>query len=198
MLSVCGESLLHNVGYYTMNAIPSGEKLQLTENQKVSHHHMEVKNKPVAAPAKKAEVALKAPVSKRITKMPGGWTQPDQVISLGTKPGLKYSVEQIQVKAGSKIKLVFSNNDDMTHNVVLVEPGAAREVGDKAYNMGLKGSQFHYIPETPKILNHTNLIQPGSAETIYFIAPTKVGKYIYLCTYPGHAMVMQGVMNVVK
>ena len=110
----------------------------------------------------------------------------------------KCSVGSVQVKAGSKVKLVFNNNDDMTHNVVLVEPGAAREVGDKAYNMGLKGSQLHYIPESTKVLYHTNLIQPGGSETIYFIAPTKPGTYTYLCTYPGHAMVMQGVMTVVK
>lgn len=198
LISAGGASLLHNVGYYTMNAIPSGEKLQLTQAAMASHHHLEVGKKPSAPAVKKTETSVKAPVSKRLTKMPAGWTQPDQVISLGTKPGLKYSIDRIQVKAGSKVKLVFSNNDDMTHNVVFVEPGAAREVGDKAYNMGLKGSQLHYIPETPKILNHTNLIQPGDSETIYFVAPSRPGVYTYLCTFPGHAMVMQGVMTVVK
>ena len=196
--SARGETLLHNVGYYTMNEIPSGEKLKLTQSQMVHHHPDAVAEKQTPAPTKKEGVARKAPTAKRITKMPAGWGQPDQVISLGTKPGLKYSVDRIQVKAGSKVKLVFNNNDDMTHNVVLVEPGAAREVGDKAYNMGLKGSQLHYIPESTKVLHHTNLIQPGGAETIYFIAPAKPGTYTYLCTYPGHAMVMQGVMTVVK
>ena len=146
---------------------------------------------------KKTEVA-KTAILKRSTKMPASWTQPDQIISMGTKPALKYSLEEVQVKAGSKIKLLFSNNDDMTHNLVIVEPGAAREVGDIAFNMGLKGSQLNYIPNNSKILFHTNLIQPGASETIYFVAPSTPGVYTYLCTYPGHAMVMQGKLKVVK
>ncbi len=199
LLSADGSNLLHPVGYYTMNEIPSGEKLQLTESQKVHQHHAMAVEKEIAKVAKnKPEEVAKSTVAKRVTKMPATWTIPDQIISLGTKPGLKYSADEVQIKAGSKIKLVFTNNDDMTHNLVIVEPGAAREIGDTAFNMGLKGSQLQYIPASPKVLQHTNLVQPGASETIYFVAPTKPGVYTYLCTYPGHAMVMQGKMTVVK
>jgi uncharacterized cupredoxin-like copper-binding protein len=137
-------------------------------------------------------------MSKRVIKMPADWKAPDQVIVLGTKPGLKYDVNRLQVKAGSKVKLVFNNNDDMTHNVVVVVPGAAKEVGDLAFNMGLKGATLHYVPKTAKVLYHTKLLQPGASETIYFIAPQKPGTYTYLCSYPGHAMVMQGTLVVSK
>jgi plastocyanin len=54
--------------------------------------------------------------------MPADWGKPDQVISLSTKPGLKYDKNLMQVKAGAKVKLVFNNNDDMTHNVVITLP----------------------------------------------------------------------------
>jgi hypothetical protein len=63
---------------------------------------------------------------------------------------LKFDRSRLQVKAGSKIKLLFNNNDDMTHNFVLVMPGTAKEVGDMAFNMGLKGPELNYIPRTPK------------------------------------------------
>ncbi len=196
MLSYQGNNLLHTVGYYTMNNIPTGEKVKHTESQMVHQHNMSTEmTMPVE---QKKAVVTKSAVVKRLTKMPSTWTQPDQIISMGTKPGLKYSIEEIQVKAGSKVKLLFSNNDDMTHNLVIVEPGAAREVGDIAFNMGLKGSQLNYIPNNSKILFHTNLIQPGASETIYFVAPSAPGVYTYLCTYPGHAMVMQGKLKVVK
>jgi uncharacterized cupredoxin-like copper-binding protein len=196
-----GTNLLHNTGYYTLNAIPEGTPLTLTGEQKVSaHHHMAPAagaTTTAAAVEKKAPVAT-AKVSKRQLTMPKEWKQADQVINLATKPGLKYDVATLQLKAGSKIKLVFNNNDDMTHNAVLVAPGSAKEIGDAAFNMGLSGAQMSYIPNSPRVLFHTNLLQPGTSETIYFVAPDKAGDYTLLCTYPGHAMIMQVAVKVVK
>jgi azurin len=193
-----GLPLLHNTAYYTLNAIPAGEKVTLTESQMVhAHHAMAMPEKaPTTAPTKPTAPAKAT--AKRQLKMPADWKQPDQVIAIGTKPGLKFDITELQAKAGSKIKLVFSNNDDMTHNLVIVEPGAAKEVGDLAFNLGLKGSQMSYIPNSAKVLFHTNLIQPGTSETIYFTVPAKAGVYTYLCTYPGHAMIMQGTLKVTK
>ncbi len=195
--SQVGVNLLHPVGYYTMNALPSGDKAVLTDIQKVQHQQHEM----AAMPVEKKAATVKTKKSSEVkhqTKMPVGWTQPDQVIVLGTKPGLKYDVVSFQVKAGSKIKWVFNNSDDMLHNVVIVSPGAANEVGDAAFNMGLKGAELNYIPKTNKVLFHTNLVQPGSSETIYFTAPATPGTYTYLCSFPGHAMLMQGVLIVTK
>jgi azurin len=192
-----GLNLLHNTAYYTLNNIPDGGKALLAKDEQVTmHRHMTAGTMDKKEEAPKA--AATAPMAKRVTRMPAGWKQPDQVIVLGTRPGLKYSVDRLQVKAGSKIKLVFNNNDDMTHNVVLVLPGAAKEVGDLAFNMGLKGAELDYIPKTQKVLYHTKLLQPNASEAIYFIAPTKPGTYTYLCSYPGHAMIMQGTMVVSK
>lgn len=197
MSSDKGLNLLHPTSYYTMNAIPDGDKAVLSENQKVHQHAMAMPaptEKKTPAPAKTKSAAW----AKRQTKMPSDWKQPDQVLVLGTKPGLKYDITSLQVRAGSKIKLVFNNNDDMTHNVVIVQPGAASEVGEAGLNLGLKGAEMQYVPVTPKVLFHTNLIQPGANEAIYFIAPTTPGDYTYLCSYPGHYTVMQGTMKVVK
>lgn len=201
--SADGVNLLHNTGYYTLNALPEGSPLTLTEDQKVSaHHHAPTAATTVAAagaPKKTSTTATTAAkTAKRQLSMPAQWKQVDQVISLGTKPGLKFDVATLQMKAGAKIKLIFNNNDDMTHNAVLVAPGSAKEIGDAAFNMGLNGAQLSYIPNSPKVLFHTNLLQPGSSETIYFNAPDKPGDYTLLCTYPGHAMIMQIAVKVVK
>ena len=194
-----GSNLLHNFGYYTLNNIPAGEKAKLLESQMVHAHHTMVMPSVVAPKTKtNSPPATAKAVAKRQLKMPAAWKQPDQVIAIGTKPGLKYNITEVQIKAGSKIKLIFSNNDDMTHNVVIVEPGAAKEVGDQAFNLGLKGSQMNYIPNSTKVIYHTNFIQPGSSETIYFSAPLKPGNYTIVCTYPGHAMIMQATLKVVK
>jgi uncharacterized cupredoxin-like copper-binding protein len=193
-----GLNLLHNTAYYTLNNIPDGDKAVLAKGEQVMMHHTMpagTMDKKEAAPK---SAATGTRLAKRLTKMPADWKQPDQVIVLGTRPGLKFDITRLQVKAGSKIKLVFNNTDDMTHNFVLVLPGTAKEVGDMAFNMGLKGPGLNYIPATQKVLYHTRLLQPNASEAIYFIAPEKPGTYTYLCSYPGHAMVMQGTMVVSK
>jgi azurin len=128
--------------------------------------------------------------------MPAEWGQADKVLKLGTKPGLKYDIIKFEVKAGSKLRLTFNNNDDMTHNVVVVSPGAADEIGNMAINLGLKGPEMNYVPSSAKVLYHTGLLQPNSSESIYFLAPDKPGEYPFLCTYPGHASVMRGTLIV--
>jgi azurin/glucose/arabinose dehydrogenase len=206
------QALLHDIGYYTLNHIPAGQKLDrnlFASVTPVHHQHAQMhttptkqqakstkaKPKPQAAAAKKAP----APQAKRVTKMPADWKNgPDQTITIGTKPGLKFDIPSVEVKAGSKIKLTFVNDDDMLHNLVVVLPNTAVEVGEEALKLGLDGSKMNYIPNSPKVLFYTNLLQPETSETIYFQAPEKPGEYTYVCTFPGHAYVMQGTLKVVS
>lgn len=195
-------SLMHNYGYYTLNRIPDGEKLAITDANRavasVKHDH-EAMMAAAASTAKKPTTIATANTVKRLTVQPASWTKgPDRTITLTTRPGLKFDVEAVTVKAGSKIKLTFNNNDDMLHNVVVTEPGAATEVGQLAIKLGINGERMSYVPNTPKVLYHTVLLQPNKSESIYFTAPDKPGQYEYLCSYPGHYMVMRGVMKVEK
>ena len=47
------------------------------------------------------------------------------------------------------------------------------------------------------ILWYTKLLQPSQSDTIEFTAPTPA-EYPYLCTFPGHWMLMRGVMTVTE
>jgi azurin/glucose/arabinose dehydrogenase len=192
--------LLHKVGYYTLNQIPDGEKLAITAENKVepkqmaAHNHVAASNKPV----KSTEVAKPKTSAKHLTKQPAEWTKgPDQVITMKPVPNLKFNVSEITVKAGAKIKLTFNNTDDMLHNVVITTPGSADEVGQAALNLGLDGERMNFVPNSSKVLFHTSLLQPNKSETIYFTVPEKPGNYPYVCTYPGHYIVMRGIMKVV-
>lgn len=205
-----GEALLHPVGYYTLNAIPPGEKLTLMASANSHAGHSMGNGGSMTASAKtsvptKGKPATKAPATaarksaKRVNDMPANWLNgPDLTVSIGTKPGLKFDTETVQVKAGSKVKWTFNNNDDMTHNCVIVAPGTADAVGNQAIKLGLKGSQLEYIPATPSVIYHTGLLQPESSETIYFTAPEQPGEYTFVCTYPGHHTLMQGKLKVLK
>ncbi|MBD2751770.1 plastocyanin/azurin family copper-binding protein [Spirosoma validum] len=192
--------LLHSVGYYTLNAIAPGEKLALPARAvaMAKHEHADM-----VATQKKAAVTatknVKAVNAKRTVTMPADWTNgPDQSITIGTKPGLKFDVEKLEVKAGSRVKLVFNNNDDMLHNCVITKPGAANAVGDAALKLNLNGPKMNYVPNSPNVLYHTNILQPETSETIYFLAPTEPGDYQFVCSFPGHSSLMQGTLKVVK
>ena len=205
--------LLHSVGYYTLNAIASGEKATVAARvtASVAHDHSammasastNVVGTPERSGATKGKAGKTAVVAaksnKHITEQPADWTNgPDQVITLGTKPGLKFDTDKIEAKAGSRVKIVFNNNDDMLHNFVITKPGAANTVGDLALQLNLNGPKMNYVPNTPNVLYHTNILQPESAEAIYFIAPTEPGDYQFVCTFPSHSSLMQGTFKVVK
>lgn len=205
--------LLHPTGYYTLNAIAPGERTTVAVRTTASaaHDHSAMiamasaKNagtpdRPGATKGKVSKPAVTAVKSnKRIVEQPADWAKgPDQVITIGTKPGLKFDTEKVEVKAGSRVKIVFNNNDDMLHNFVIVKPGMANPVGDLALRLNLNGPKLNYVPNTPNVLYHTNILQPETAESIFFVAPTEPGDYQFVCTFPGHSSLMQGTLKVVK
>lgn len=202
-------ALLHGTAYYTLNKIPEGTKLTLptrkrnentatkpSKDTEKTEHVDHAKMHPSGAPTVNNRPLV---AQKRQTKMPADWNgKVDQTLALGTQPGLKYDKIMLTVKAGAKVKLSFSNKDDMPHNFVLVQPGEANAVGDLAIKLGLKGPELNYVPKTPKVLFHTRLVPPAASENIYFVAPAKAGDYTYLCTVPGHAQIMRGVLRVLS
>ena len=54
----------------------------------------------------------------------------------------------------------------------------------------------HYIPRTDDVLVYTDIVGAQDQFIIYFRAPQEKGRYPYLCTFPGHWMVMNGEMIV--
>ncbi|RFC44478.1 MAG: Plastocyanin [Verrucomicrobia bacterium] len=111
---------------------------------------------------------------------------------------MQFSPKEIRVKAGQPVRLVFENPDLMQHNLVLVEAGAEEEVGALADQMAAKPEGFakQFVPESPKILHATPLVNPNGRTELLFTAPAKPGSYPYLCTFPGHWRVMRGVLVV--
>jgi len=49
-----------------------------------------------------------------------------------------------------------------------------------------------YIPATEQVLAYTDVVSPGERQTIFLTAPEAPGRYPFLCTFPGHWMVMNG------
>ncbi|MEO6134138.1 MAG: plastocyanin/azurin family copper-binding protein [Ginsengibacter sp.] len=195
-------SLMHNYGFYTLNRIPDGEKLSITADNRVTVMMAHEHSKMLTSKEKNTnanQAAIKVKTQKHVTKQPADWKNgPDRTIVLGTKPGLKFDLESINVKPGTKIKLTFNNVDDMLHNFVLTDIQSGNMVGELALKLGINGQRMNFVPASPKVLFHTLLLQPGKSETIFFKAPDKPGSYDYICTFPGHYLMMRGKLNVEK
>jgi lysophospholipase L1-like esterase/plastocyanin len=122
-----------------------------------------------------------------------------QTVTIKTLPErLLYDLREFKVKAGAPVKLIFENPDVTPHNLLIVQPGAADEVGLAGNEMAklTDGMARHFIPDSDKILHKTKLLNQNESETLRFIAPTTSGVYPYICTFPGHWLVMKGEMIV--
>jgi azurin/sugar phosphate isomerase/epimerase len=124
---------------------------------------------------------------------------PDPVV-LKVQAGnaLNYVQKELKAKAGRSVSLTFENPDLMPHNWVLVKPGSEEKVGaDAALMVSMPdGADRHYVPASSEVIVHTRLLDPGKNTTIYFTAPKEPGRYPYLCSFPGHAQLMRGVLVV--
>ncbi len=114
-----------------------------------------------------------------------------------------FTVEQFAVLKGQPVKLVFVNPDATDHNLVIVRPGALAEVGMAANEMAKdpRNANSDFIPlEKKKLILHASaMIGPTRSSLVHvmrFHAPTEPGIYPFVCTFPGHWVVMKGDMVV--
>ena len=181
-----GEDLLHDTVYYTLNRLPEGSRIIPREANEAE----------LCVPP--APATAYAATAKHPSERPADWAraQGDRTILLGTLPGMRFDQTELRVRAGETIQLVLRNGDDMLHNFVLCAPGRGQTVGQAALALGLEGAASHYVPESKDVLYHTGIVLPGSSDRIYFTAPATPGDYDYICSVPGHSVVMKGVMRV--
>ncbi len=105
---------------------------------------------------------------------------------------------------GQPVKIVFTNPDATDHNLVIVKPDAMSEVGMAANEMARdpRNANSDFVPPMKR-----NLILHASTDdrthavchmvhVLRFEAPASRVFIPYLCTFPGHWVVMNGVMVV--
>ncbi|MDP6479834.1 MAG: HEAT repeat domain-containing protein [Phycisphaerales bacterium] len=111
---------------------------------------------------------------------------------------MSYDVTKFEVAAGQPVEIELVNEDQMPHNLVVGKPGSLRRIGRAADAQGTSGEAVarQYIPDVRGILHTSPLVMEGDTGFIRFIAPERPGRYPYVCTYPGHWQLMNGVMTV--
>lgn len=114
-----------------------------------------------------------------------------------------FSQAQMTATLGQPLKIVFTNPDATDHNLVFVQPDSLAEVGMAANEMARdpRNANSDFIPRemSAQILVASKMIGPTRAariDVLRFNAPTEPGIYPYVCTFPGHWVVMNGVLAV--
>jgi uncharacterized protein len=150
---------------------------------------------PAAAPAAPAAPAATAPAA---AAAPAGDAAKVQI---GVLPAvMKFDKTEFEVKAGQPVIVLFKNEKcPLQHNIIFIKPGTTDKMAAEAMK-AVADPNFmknNCIPTGADVLFHSNkLIGPGQTDLIKFTAPTEPGDYPYICTFPGHAMLMRGIMKV--
>ncbi|MCB1079937.1 MAG: hypothetical protein KDM64_19110, partial [Verrucomicrobiae bacterium] len=123
-----------------------------------------------------------------------------EVTITADKIQLAYDTKEFSVKAGQKVKLTLVNPADsqnlQPHNLLIIKPGklgAMIAVVNDPSKLSNPNWITNPIPEGDEnMLHHTKLLKPGEKETLEFTAPEEAGDYPFLCSYIGHAAIMNG------
>ena len=125
----------------------------------------------------------------------------DAVLELAVTPNvLEFDKEELVVKAGQTVRVVFSNTDNMEHNLLFINPGSLADVGERADAMVSEpdGRSKGYVPDTPNVFASTPILDPGERYELVFTVPDEPGEYQFVCTIPGHWRSMNGILRVVN
>jgi azurin len=109
---------------------------------------------------------------------------------------MTYDKKTLTVPTGAEVHLTLKNNstvETLPHNWVLVKTGTEAAVAAAGLKIGDKAGYIDTFDHD--MIVHTPLAKPGQSTEVTFTAPDP-GTYPYICTVPGHYMMMKGVLTV--
>ena len=115
--------------------------------------------------------------------------------------GMRYDTPRLVVPVDRPFEIIFENPDIMPHNLVVVQPGAREKVGTAAMTLApdfLDRSGRAWVPESADIVAATKLVEAGSSESLRIRAIPAEGVYEFICTFPGHWVMMYGQLVVTR
>lgn len=121
-----------------------------------------------------------------------------RIITIDCNSDLTFATPQFTVKPGELITVSLVNPDAVPHNWALLRPGSLERVGEltNRFISDPEAPLRHYVPDSEDVIVYTDIVSPHAEFSICFHAPSEPGRYPYLCTFPGHWKIMNGVMVV--
>ncbi len=114
---------------------------------------------------------------------------------------MRYDVTRLVVPFGRPFEIIFENPDVMPHNLVVVQPGARLKVAAAAMELPPEHTDRSgraWVPEDREIVAATKMLETGQSESLKLAAIRTEGNYEYVCTFPGHGLVMFGQLVVTQ
>ncbi|MCE9518432.1 MAG: HEAT repeat domain-containing protein, partial [Verrucomicrobia bacterium] len=116
---------------------------------------------------------------------------------------MRYDTQRIVVEQGKPFEIILENADVMPHNLIVIDGGKHLEVGMSTMTMTpdkLDKQGRAYMPTDKKFQIHgaTKLLEADQKEKIQINGLAKEGEYEYVCTFPGHYLIMWGKLIVTK
>jgi len=115
---------------------------------------------------------------------------PPRTIDISGGDDMKYSVTTVTARAGEPLRLRFVSKGTlpkiaMAHNVVVLKAGTDVT---QFINDGAPFRATDFIAPTMKqaVIAKTPFAGPGETVEVLFTAPSKPGRYPFLCTFSGH------------
>jgi len=148
-------------------------------------------------------------MSQELVGVMAEFREPDNSSSTNLVPDFEFTLKSIPLKmqfnqdtlvvaTGKTVSIVFENPDFMQHNLLIVAPGKLEIVGQAADALmsAPDAAQKNYVPQIPEVLFATRILNPNERVRLTFKAPSRPGAYPFVCTFPGHWRIMNGILIV--
>lgn len=119
-------------------------------------------------------------------------------VILNSNDQMKFDKKIIKVNSGQEVTLTLNHTGrfpvtSMGHNFVLIK----KDVDINQYALKAAGARNNdYIPDEGNEIVYTKMLGGGESDTITF-NPPEPGVYTFICTFPGHYMLMMGEFHVI-
>ena len=104
----------------------------------------------------------------------------------------------LEAKAGQTIEIKLVNKDQMPHNLVVIQQGSLDIFGPMvdSFVTSPDAEKMGYVPNSRYVLGTTDMLNPNETGSVVIKLPDTPGRYPFVCTFPGHWRMMQGVIIV--
>jgi len=150
---------------------------------------------PPAAPAPAAAPTPPPPPAAPVVAIPDA----EGIVRITGNDQMRYSATRIEVKAGEKIKIELHNagtlpKEAMGHNLIVLKAGVEPSpFAAKALNA--KATDYMPADAAADVIGGTKLLGPGE-KALLELEPLAAGTYPFVCTFPGHVALMNGLLVV--
>ena len=109
---------------------------------------------------------------------------------------MRYNLAEIEAKPGEALEVKLTNvgrfpKAEMAHDWVLLKPMSPADIA--AFAASASSRALAYLPDNKSaVLAYTKMLGPKETDSVDFTAPSKPVAYPFICTFPGHYILMRG------